>query len=407
MGPADVVVDDDGRIVAIVAAGEAETVGASVLDAGGLVVMPGMVDAHVHFQEPGREHWEGFDTGSAAAAAGGVTTVVDMPIDCDPPTVSAALVQAKAAAAERHSRVDVAMWGGLIPQSIGQLAEMVDAGVVGFKAFACPSGWDDFPPADGPTLLAGFDAAARHDVPVAVHCELAGLGRSVASEVEAVRWAAHLASTAGARLHVVHASAAAAVTEARRWPSVTVETCPHYLVLDNSEATAAGPAGHCSPPIRDQANRDALWAHVRAGAIDIVASDHSPCPPALKEGPSPWAGINGVGMALPLLLSTGRLSLTELANLLTGAARLLRLPAKGQIAEGYDADFALIDPERSWTVGTASLFTRHRQSPYAGMTITGQVVQTIVRGRVVFDLECGPCDAGGGRVVRPARGVRV
>jgi allantoinase len=326
-----------------------------------------------------------------------------MPIDCDPPTVTAALVRAKVAAAARHSRVDVAVWGGLVPQSVGQLAGMVDAGVVGFKAFACPSGWDDFPPADEPTLLAGLDVAARLDVPVAVHCELDPLGHTVASEVEAVRWVAGLAAAAGARLHVVHVSSAAAVTEARRWPAVTVETCPHYLTLDDRQAAEAGPAAHCAPPIRDEANRAALWDHLSKGAIDVVASDHSPCPPAKKAGASPWAGIDGVGMALPLLLSSGRLSLPQVAGLLTGAARVLGLPAKGQLAVGFDGDLALIDPERRWTVDPASLLTRHRQSPYAGMTITGRVLQTLVRGRVVFDLDRGPCDAGGGQFVSPRR----
>ena len=407
VGPADLVIGEDGRLASVLPAGTAETGGASVIDAGGLIVMAGMVDAHVHFQEPGREHWEGFDSGSAAAAAGGVTTVVDMPIDCVPPTVTASLVEAKAAAAERHSRVDVALWGGLIPRSLGQLAAMVDAGVVGFKAFACPSGWDDFPAVDEPTLRAGLETAARLDVPVAVHCELAELGHGTESEVEAVRWAAGLAAAAGARLHVVHVSAAAAVAEARRWPSVTVETCPHYLTLDDVEAARAGPAAHCSPPIRDATNRDALWTHLLAGGIDIVASDHSPCPPAYKSGAVPWAGIDSVGMALPLLLASGRLSLPELAGLLTGAARILRLPAKGRIAVGYDADLALVDPEHRWTVDATSCWTRHRQSPYTGRTVKGRVLRTLVRGRVVFDLERGPGDAGGGKVVRPVRTAHV
>ncbi|MDP9074606.1 MAG: amidohydrolase family protein, partial [Actinomycetota bacterium] len=307
MRGADIVVAG-GRIQAVVPPGSADTTGWEVIDAGGLLVMPGMVDAHVHFQEPGREGWEGFDTGSAAAVAGGVTTVVDMPIDCDPPTITAALVAAKAEAARRHSRVDVAIWAGLVPAALGELEAMMSAGAVGFKAFACPSGWDDFPAVDEATLAAGMAVAARFDVPVAVHCELASMGHSAESEVAAVRWAARLATGAGSRLHVVHASSAAAVEEARSWPGVTVETCPHYLFLDDADAARIGPAAHCSPPIRDAVNRDALWRHLLSGAIDIVASDHSPCPPAAKAGPHPWAGIDGVGLSLPLLLSDRRLS---------------------------------------------------------------------------------------------------
>src|SRR4051794_17014374 len=171
MAPADIVIVG-GRIAELTPAGRADTTSAQTIDAGGLLVLPGMVDAHVHFDEPGRTEWEGFDTGSAAAVAGGVTTVVDMPIDCDPPTITAAAVEAKARAVTAHSRVDVAMWGGLVRASVSALGEMLDAGVCGFKAFACPSGWDGFPAADSETLAAGVAAAAAAGVPVAVHCEL-------------------------------------------------------------------------------------------------------------------------------------------------------------------------------------------------------------------------------------------
>jgi allantoinase len=353
----------------------------------------------VHFDEPGREDWEGFDSGSAAAAAGGVTTVVDMPIDCDPPTVSAELVRAKARAAARHSRVDVAIWGGMVPGSVGELAGMADAGVVGFKAFACPSGWAEFPPVDEATLAAGLAEAARRDLPVAVHCELEQLGHGVESEVAAVRWAAGLAAAAGARLHVVHASSAAAVDEAACWPNVTVETCPHYLLLDDRDAREIGPAAHCSPPIRDAANRKQLWDRLGDG-IGSIASDHSPCPPAARTGASPWAGIDGVGLSLPLLLSAG-LSPSRLAEVSTAAAGILRLTGKGRIEPGYDADLALVDPIASWVIGPDTTWSRHRQSPFAGRRLTGRVVATLVRGRTVFWLGDGPGPAGGARVLAP------
>ncbi|HEY2429770.1 MAG TPA: allantoinase AllB [Acidimicrobiales bacterium] len=395
---ADVVVVD-GRIAAVTGPGGADPGAEPVIDAGGLLVMPGMVDAHVHFQEPGREAWEGFDTGSAAAAAGGVTTVVDMPIDCDPPTVTAAAVRAKADAVRRHSRVDVAVWGGLTPRSVGDLEAMAAAGVVGFKAFACPSGWDEFPPVDRQALAAGATVAARRGLPVAVHCELAELGHSVESEVEAVRWAAAVVTGCGARLHVVHASAAAAVDESRRWPRTTVETCPHYLFLEEGERL--GPAARCSPPIRDAANRAALWERVTAGVVDWIASDHSPCPPGRREGPHPWAGIDGVGMALPLLLGSTRLDPPAVARLTTAAARHLGLAGKGAITPGFDADLVLVDPATAWTVDPALGLTRHRSSPYGGITVRGRVEMTLVRGSVVYSRAEGPGPAGGGRFVRP------
>ncbi len=396
----DVVVAD-GRIVELAPAGQADTTAATIVDAGDLIVMPGAVDPHVHFEEPGREDWEGFDTGTAAAAAGGVTTIVDMPLECDPPTTTAERVAAKVDAVRRHSRIDVAVWGGLVPDSVPHLEEMLDAGVVGFKAFACPSGMDDFPPVDGPTLSAGFRAAAGAGRPVALHAELTALGHTAESEVEAVRWAAGLAAGTGARLHIVHVSAAAAVAEAMRHPLTTVETCPHYLLLDEDDVARIGADALCSPPIRSAANREALWRAVQAGSITCVASDHSPCPDELKRADHPWAGITGVETLLPSLLSSGRIGLVDLGRLVTGAAPMLGLAHKGAIAVGMDGDLALIDPDAEWLVRPEALWNRHRRSALTGRRLRGLVHRTYVRGRCVFDIETGPCEAGGGQFVRP------
>lgn len=370
-----------GRIVCVAQVGA--LAGVRVLDADGRVVLPGAVDAHVHGNDPGRSDWEGFATLTAGAAAGGVTTIVDMPIDSDPPTVTAADVWAKRAALTGRVAVDVALWGGLVPGHVPDLRPMLTAGVVGFKAFCCDSGWDEFPAVDDATLAAGCAVAAEADVPIVVHAEL-GAGRgSVQSEVAAVRWVCGHAAPAGARVHVAHVSAADAVEEAGRWPRVRVETCPHYLVLDDVEVATIGPRAFCSPPVRDAAKR--LWALLEAGAVHTLASDHSPCPPTWKAQQPPWNGVSGVQTTLPLLLSTGRCTLQRLAALTTAAADLLGLHAKGRVAPGADADLVLVDPDVSWVLTPDVLRTRSPElSPYLGRSLRGRVETTLVRGGTVF-----------------------
>ena len=374
VAPVDIAIGDDGRITAIDS--DIDPAGADVIEAGGLTVFPGIVDAHVHFNEPGREHWEGFASGSHAAAAGGVTTVVDMPIDCDPPTITVAALEAKQRVVHDRSRVDAFLWAGLVPGNASELPALIAAGAVGFKAFASPSGWDDFPPVDDDALATGCAIAAELDVPVAVHCE---------PEPEAVGWAAAIARAAGARLHVVHVASVEAVDEARRWPGVTIETCPHYLALNDEDVAAIGPTARCSPPIGGEANRQGLLARLQLGAIDSVASDHSPCPPDWRAGSEPWHGISGVQLTLPVLLALG-LDPGLIGRVTTAAARWLDLPGKGAIEVGADGDLALVDVGQEWVVTPDRLFDRHRASPFIGRTVRGEVVRTMVRGRTVFEL---------------------
>jgi allantoinase len=387
--PADVLIDA-GCIVAVTEPGAGPAARRSI-DATGLMVLPGAIDAHVHFDAPGRDDWEGWQTGSLAAAAGGVTTVIDMPIDSDPPTIDAASVRVKQGVATASSLVDFALWGGLVPQNAAALDDLLQSGVVGLKAFMCDSGWPAFPRCDVEALSKGMRAAARAGLPVAVHCEDpayfgAGEGdRPEVAEIAAVEAAATAAASVGARLHVVHCSSARAAVRAKQWASVTVETCPHYLMLAAADVARLGAEAICYPPIRDGDNRARLWDAVQNGTVDSIASDHSPCPPSSKEGPLPFAGITGVQTTLSLLLSSTALSLPEVSRLRTAAARIFGLSRKGEVAPGHDADLALVDLNATWTVNAATLRDRQRRSPFCGEMLQGVVQATLVRGQVVYE----------------------
>ncbi len=403
----------DGRIEAIVA--EWTEPADEVLDAHGLHVLPGAIDVHVHFNEPGRTDWEGWATGSAALAAGGGTTCVEMPLNAHPPTVDGAAFDAKVTAAEAASRVDFALWGGLVPGDLDRLDELADRGVVGFKAFMCDSGIEDFAAAGDEVLGAGMERAAGLGLPVAVHAErpdrlLAMDGgdwqawaasRPPAAARAAIRRALELAEETGCALHVVHVSTGegvAAVAEARsRGVDATCETCPHYLTLTEADMERLGTAAKCAPPLRSAAEREALWDDLRAGRIALVASDHSPCPPAMKEGDfaRAWGGIAGAQSLLALLLDEGMkrgMPLAALARLVTGApADRFKLP-KGRLEPGADADLALVDL-REGEHGPA--LDRHRANPFAGRRLRGRAVKTLLRGRDASEPH--------GRLIKPAR----
>jgi allantoinase len=408
---ADLLVED-GRIAEI-APGLPEA--PDELDATGLHVFPGVVDAHVHFNDPGRADWEGAETGSRALAAGGGTCFVDMPLNAHPPTVDAAAFDAKAAALAAGSCTDFALWGGIVPGNAGELAALAGRGVVGFKAFMSPSGIDDFERADPATLREGMARAAELGLPVAVHAEdpdsllpPAGTGwldwarsRPVEAELAAIAQALELAAQTGCALHVVHVSAARGVRlveEARRrGVDATCETCPHYLLLDEDDLEPLGALAKCAPPIRPAAERAALWDELRGGAIDLVASDHSPAPPAMKAGGDAlavWGGISGCQTLLASLL--GELPPADVARLTAAApAARLRLPGKGRLEPGADADLALVRLGEEWTLERDELADRHRHNPFAGRRFRGRVAATLVRGE--------PPATGNGRLVRPTR----
>ena len=405
-----------GRIVAV----EAELGGSvqETIDAGGLHVFPGLIDAHVHFNEPGRAEWEGIATGSAAIAAGGGTLFFDMPLNAHPPTLDASSFDLKCEAARRLSHVDFALWGGLVPGNLDRLEELAMRGVVGFKAFMSNSGVEDFEAADDYTLYAGMERAARLGLPVAVHAENDGItgalarqavaagrtgvrdylaSRPVVAELEAIGRAIAFAREAGCALHIVHVSSGrgvALVAEARaRGVDVTCETCTHYLVLTEDDVERLGAVAKCAPPIRARAEQDALWEHVRAGAIPMVTSDHSPAPASMKAGDDffrVWGGISGCQSTLQLLLTHGHrergLPLEQIAAL-TGSAiadRFGLAPRKGRIAVGADADLALVDLAAEQAITAESLLYRHKHSPYVGRRVQARIVRTLLRGTTVY-----------------------
>ncbi len=372
---------------------------------GGLHVFPGGLDPHVHFNEPGRAHWEGLATGSAALAAGGFTAFFDMPLNSTPPTIDAAGFDAKLEAARAKSCVDFGLWGGLVPGNVDRLEELAERGVIGLKAFMSNSGIEEFRHADDATLYDGMAEAARLNLLVAVHAENDALtarskgptardfmdSRPLIAELEAISRAIAFAEDTGCALHIVHVSSGrgvALVTEARlRGVDVTCETCPHYLALTPADVEALGAVAKCAPPVRDDGERERLWEQVRGGAVHFVTSDHSPSSPELKQGAfgDAWGGIAGCQTTMTLLLTEGHheraLALETVARLTsTGAAERFRQPRKGRIAPGADADLALIDLGAQVVLQPEDLLYRHRISPWIGRTLRARVVRTLLRG---------------------------
>ena len=417
----------DGRIVEI--APEMKG-GGHEIDARGLHVFPGLIDMHLHFNEPGRTEWEGAETGSYALAAGGGTLFFDMPLNSTPCTITAEQVDRKRAALEASSIADFGLWGGLVPGSVDHMAAMAERGVVGFKAFMCDSGLPEFPHADDKTLRNGMREAARLGLPVAVHAEneettrtlTAGMtgstakdflaSRPITAELDAIARAVELAGETGAKLHIVHVSTGSGVakaTEARaRGVDVSVETCPHYLFFTEDDLETVGVAAKCAPPLRHPDEHAMLWGEVLDGRVDLIASDHSPADPALKKAGdfrASWGGVAGVQSTLAVLLERGldgrRLRFEHISALIAAnpAARF-RIPSKGALVPGNDADLMLLDPARSYTLAAGNLLQRHKMSPYLGFEFTGVVVRTMRRGETIF-LDGKVAAETRGKFVRP------
>jgi allantoinase len=404
-----------GRIAAVWPA-DAAPAGTPVADHGDAVVMPGLVDTHVHVNEPGRTDWEGFESGTRAAAAGGVTTILDMPLNSVPPTTSAAGLRVKREAALGQCYVDVGFWGGLVPGNLLELAPLMEQGIFGFKAFLSPSGVPEFDAMSPEQLRASLAHVAPRGVPVLVHAELGMLlrepegaapapyaaylaSRPAGAEREAVSIVGRLCRETGGRAHIVHVSACEVIPEVlrarREGARLTAETCPHYLFFAAEDVPPGATEFKCAPPIREASNRSRLWEGLENGALSMVVSDHSPAPPSTKCRDSgdfrrAWGGIASLELSLKAVWTAARargVSFERLAEWLSAApARLAGLgKRKGAIAAGKDADFVIWRPEQSAEVDPSALQQRHKLTPYAGQMLDGVVEATYLRGEKIFE----------------------
>jgi allantoinase len=411
--------------------------GAALEDVGDRVIMAGLVDTHVHVNEPGRTEWEGFATATRAAAAGGVTTIVDMPLNASPPTTSLRAFEAKVASMEGKLQVDVGLTGGVVPGNEGELRALLDAGVLAFKCFLVDSGIEDFAWSPREVLERVLPVLSAADVPLLVHAELAGPidealrrqgnltdaelrryvawldGRPRAAENEAVDLVIDLTRRTGARAHVVHLSSADALLALRAARGagvrVSAETCPHYLSLAAEDVPDGATAFKCAPPIRERENRERLWQALREQIVCQVVTDHSPAPGALKCSDSgdfvkAWGGIASLELGLSVVWTEARargLDVAHVAEWMCAApARLVGLQGrKGRIAPGLDADLVVWDPEGERVVDVKHLQQRHPITPYAERRLAGVVHATYLGGRKVFEGGRAVGEAGG-RLVR-------
>jgi allantoinase len=407
------------RIAAVVAVDQIPA-GCPIEDVGDRVLLPGLVDAHVHINEPGRTEWEGFETATRAAAAGGITTLVDMPLNSSPVTTTPHALTRKLAAADEKLWVDCGFYGGVVPGNTDQIEPLSAAGVLGLKAFLCPSGIDEFPNATAADLRAAMRQLSAAGLPLLVHAELvsplaAAIEARLSSEPRS--YAAYLASRPchwenqaitllialcreyHCRVHVVHLSSAEALPMLREARAtglpLTVETCPHYLHFASEEIPDGDPRFKCAPPIREGANRERLWEGLQSGLIDLIGSDHSPAPPELKHLATgdlqrAWGGIASLQLALSIVWTAGMprgMTFVDLVDWMSHRpARLVGLDGrKGALAPGYDADLVVFDPRAAFRVLPEMLHHRHKVTPYEGQTLRGRVDMTFLRGQKIYE----------------------
>ena len=406
----------DGKIVAIES--QIDSPASSVWDAGGNYVFPGMIDPHVHFNEPGRADWEGFSTGSVMMAAGGCTTYFDMPLNGIPSTIDKAALLAKSKVGQEKSTVDFGLWGGLVPGNSPDLKGLAETGAIGFKAFMSASGNAEFEAADDVTLLRGMQEIAKLNKILALHAESDAITtfmknekekvkaftaddyaetRPITAEVEAVTRALYFAELTGCPLHFVHISSAAAIEQIeaakQKGMNVTVETCPHYLLFNHDDLIKKGSLAKCAPPLRVKEEQEKLIELIVQGKFDFVASDHSPCPydkkdPATHHLFSAWGGINGGQFTLMAMIELALkhdIAFETIAKLTsTAAANRFGLTEKGKIEVGMDADLAIVTVNKTHTVTEENFFAKHKQSLYMGHTFPCRIENTFLRGELVY-----------------------